>query len=150
MTCHVDSPKVVVETAEKKGIKVCGYHASQAVLAPKGYLTGAEWDWEKVYTDYVSQLQAGKVPGKDFPNFIRGGIKEGVVRMSPYADQVGAGARKAADAAKAKFMDGSMVIFKGPLNDNEGKVILPAGKSMVQTAPELEGMNYLVEGVIGN
>ena len=53
ITCHVDSPKVVVETAERRGIKVCGYHASQATLAPKGYLTGAEWNWEKVYTDYV-------------------------------------------------------------------------------------------------
>src|SRR5207237_6296834 len=30
ITCHVDSPKVVVESAEKRGIKVCGYHASQA------------------------------------------------------------------------------------------------------------------------
>ena len=50
LTCHVDSPKVVVETAERRGIFVCGYHASQAALAPKGYLTGAEWNWEKVYT----------------------------------------------------------------------------------------------------
>src|ERR1700686_405675 len=40
ITCHVDSPKVVVETGEKRGIKICGYHASQASLAPKGYLTG--------------------------------------------------------------------------------------------------------------
>ena len=51
VTCHVDSPKVVIETAEKRGIFTCGYHASQAVLAPKGYLTGAEWNWQKVYTD---------------------------------------------------------------------------------------------------
>ena len=33
-----DSPKVIVETAERRGIMVCGYHASQATLAPKGYL----------------------------------------------------------------------------------------------------------------
>jgi basic membrane protein A len=149
MTCHVDSPKVVVETAEKRGIKICGYHASQAVLAPKGYLTGAEWNWEKVYTDYVSLLQAGKKPGVDFPNFKRGGIKEGIVKMSPYADQVGPEARKAADAAKSKFMDGTMVIFKGPLNDNTGKTIIAAGTNLVQTAPELESMGYLVEGVVG-
>jgi simple sugar transport system substrate-binding protein len=37
VTCHVDSPKVVIETAEKRGLFTCGYHASQAALAPKGY-----------------------------------------------------------------------------------------------------------------
>ena len=30
LTCHVDSPKVVVQTAEKRGISVCGYHAISA------------------------------------------------------------------------------------------------------------------------
>src|SRR6266436_3884032 len=53
VTCHVDSPKVVIETAEKRGIFSSGYHVNQSTLAPKGYLTGAEWNWEKVYTDYV-------------------------------------------------------------------------------------------------
>jgi hypothetical protein len=50
-TMHVDGPKVVVETAAKRGKMVCGYHASQAKLAPQAYLTGAEWNW-------VSRLQA--------------------------------------------------------------------------------------------
>jgi basic membrane protein A len=148
MTCHVDSPKVVVETGEKRGIKICGYHASQATLAPKGYLTGAEWNWEKVYTDYVKDLQAGKKPGVDFPNFKRGGIKEGVVKMSPYSSLVSPAAAKAADAAKAKFMDGSMIIFKGGTKDSTGTVII--AKDLVQTAPELESMQYLVEGVVGS
>lgn len=49
ITCHVDSPKVVMETAEKRGVFTSGYHANQSSLAPKGYLTGAEWDWTKVY-----------------------------------------------------------------------------------------------------
>jgi simple sugar transport system substrate-binding protein len=145
ITCHVDSPKVVVESAEKRGIKVCGYHASQATLAPKGYLTGAEWNWEKVYTDYVSDLQAGK----KVKNFVRGGLKEQIVKMSPYTDQVTPDARKAADDVKMKFMEGTFVIFKGPLNDNTGKTVIPAGTNYIQTAPELEGMNYLVEGVNG-
>jgi simple sugar transport system substrate-binding protein len=145
ITCHVDSPKVVVESAEKRGIKVCGYHASQAVLAPKGYLTGAEWNWEKVYTDYVNDL----LKGKKVKNFVRGGIKEDIVKMSPYTDQVTPAARKAADDVKMKFMAGDFVIFKGPIKDNAGNTVIPADKTYIQTAPELESMNYLVEGVIG-
>ena len=145
ITCHVDSPKVVVETAEGRGIKVCGYHASQATLAPKGYLTGAEWNWGKVYTDYVSMLQAGKT----VPNLVRGGLKEKMVKMSPYTDLVSPEARKAADAVKAQLEAGTFVIFKGPLFDNMGKEVIPMGKEYVQTAIELEGMDYLVQGVVG-
>jgi basic membrane protein A and related proteins len=116
------------------------------VLAPKGYLTGAEWNWEKVYTDYVSTLQAGK----KIKNLVRGGLKEQIVKMSPYTDQVTPEARKAADAVKAQFMDGSFIIFKGPLKDNTGKTVIPEGRNLIQTAIELEGMDYLVEGVIGS
>jgi basic membrane protein A len=46
-------------------------------------------------------------------------------------------------------MDGTFVIYKGELKDNTGKVVIPAGKQYVQTAIELESMNYLVEGVKG-
>src|SRR5437667_11805232 len=60
VTCHVDSPKVVVETAERRSIFVCGYHADQSALAPKGYLTGAEWSWTTPYTTHVKDAMAGK------------------------------------------------------------------------------------------
>ena len=51
ITMHVDSPKVVVQTAAKRGAMVCGYHCSQAKLAPKAYLTGAEWNWTDLYPE---------------------------------------------------------------------------------------------------
>src|SRR3954451_3958172 len=57
LTCHVDSPKVIIQTAEKRGIFVTGYHADQAEIAPKGYLTGAEWDWTHVYGMYAKLIQ---------------------------------------------------------------------------------------------
>jgi simple sugar transport system substrate-binding protein len=145
MTCHVNCPKVVIETAERRGIRCCGYHCNQSALAPKGYLTGAEWNWEKVYSDYVDALNAGK----NVPNFVRGGLKEGFVKSSPYGPAVSDDAKKAADAARAKLLEGSFVIFQGPLNDNTGKEVIPAGKAYAQKAVELESMDYLVEGVVG-
>ena len=80
VTCHVDGPKVVVETAERRGIYVCGYHANQAKLAPKGYLTGAEWNWATVYKIFAEKA----LKGEPLPNFVRGGLAEGFVKMSPY------------------------------------------------------------------
>jgi simple sugar transport system substrate-binding protein len=46
-------------------------------------------------------------------------------------------------------MEGKFIIFKGPLKDNTGKEVIPAGKEYIQTAIELESMGYLVDGVIG-
>ena len=54
IACHVDSPKVVVETAERRGAKVCGHNADQARLAPRGFITGAE--------AAKAQLRAGNFP----------------------------------------------------------------------------------------
>jgi simple sugar transport system substrate-binding protein len=146
LTCHVDSPKVIVETAEKRGIYSSGYHASQAALAPKGYLTGAEWDWS---TPYAAQIKAAQT-GAPMPNLLRGGLKEGYVKMSPYGAPVSAAAKSKADAIKAEMMKGGFVIFKGALKDNKGNVVIAAGTSIDQFNPELEKMNYLVEGVVGS
>jgi basic membrane protein A and related proteins len=146
LTAHVDSPKVIIELAERRGISSCGYHVSQAALAPKGYLTGAEWNWGKVYTDYVNLIR----DGKPFPHLLRGGFKDGFVKMSPYGPAVSEDARKKADEAKAKFMDGSMIIYRGPLKDNKGNEIIAAGVNQGQTDINLEKMGYLVEGVKGS
>jgi len=145
MTCHVNSPKIIIESAERRGIYTCGYHTNQAELAPRGYLTGAEWNWEKVYVNYLTDIKAGKKPAA----FVRGGLKEGFVRTSPYGPAVSDAARRAADGVKTQFMAGSFVIFRGPLKDNAGNLVIPAGTAHGQTAMELERMNYLVEGAIG-
>jgi simple sugar transport system substrate-binding protein len=145
VTCHVDGPKVVVETAERRGMFTCGYHANQAKLAPKGYLTGAEWNWIKVYETFANDMQAGKAPG----NFVRGGLAEGFVKMSAYGPAVSAAAKERAEKVKAEIMKGGYAVFKGPLKDNKGNTVVPAGTALVETAIELESTNWLVEGVIG-
>ena len=145
VTCHVDSPKVVIETAEKRGIFSTGYHANQAALAPKGYLTGAEWNWAAVYKDYVEKIKSGQ----PWQHLVRGGFKEGFIKMSPYGAAVSAETKAKADAAKEALTAGKLIIFKGPLKDNAGKEIIAAGTERGQTDIELEKMGYLVAGVKG-
>ena len=145
-TMHVDGPKVIVETAAKRGKMVCGYHASQAKLAPQAYLTGAEWNWITAYKTIIDAARSGK----PHPNFLRGGMKEGFVKMSAYGPAVTDAAKKQADETKAKMLAGTFDIFKGPLKDNKGKEVLAAGQVQKQTDLALEGMNYLVEGVQGS
>jgi simple sugar transport system substrate-binding protein len=146
ITMHVDGPKVVVETAAGRGAYVCGYHANQAPLAPELYLTGAEWNWIEVYRTFIEAAQAGT----PLPNFVRGGLAEGFVKMSPYGPAVTPEAIAAADAVKAAVMAGGFSVFKGPLLDNTGAERIPAGTEYPETAIELESMDYLVEGVLGS
>ncbi len=146
LTCHVDGPKVVIETAERRGVFSCGYHANQQKLAPKGYLTGAEWNWETVYKGFIEKASKGET----LSNFVRGGLPEGFVKMSPYGAAVSDAARKQADAVKADIMKGNFAVIKGPLKDNKGNVVAAAGVAYPETAIELESMGYLVEGVVGS
>jgi basic membrane protein A len=145
LTCHVDGPKVIMETAERRGIFACGYHADQAKLAPKGYLTGAEWNWITVYKQFLADEQGGK----PLPNFVRGGLAEGFIKMSPYGPGLNAAGRKNVDTVKAEILKGGFTVFKGPMKDNKGNEVIPAGKAYPETAVELESLNYLVEGVHG-
>jgi basic membrane protein A and related proteins len=150
ITCHVDSPKVIMETAERRGIFCTGYHTNQAKLAPKGYLTGAEWDWTKIYSNYIEMILAGKtLMNGGIPHLVRGGYKEGFVKVSDYGDAVSEAAKKDAEMAKAKFADESLVIYRGPIMDNQGKMVIAADKQFQQKDTELETMDWLVEGVLG-
>jgi simple sugar transport system substrate-binding protein len=145
VTCHVDGPKVIMETAERRGIYSCGYHADQSRLAPKGYLTGAEWNWITVYKQFIADAQAAK----PIPNFTRGGLAESFVKMSAFGPALPEAGRKNVTTVQAEIMKGGFSVFKGPLKDNKGTVVVPAGKALPETAIELESCNYLVEGVAG-
>ena len=148
--CHVDSPKVVMETAEKRGQYTVGYHANQAPLAPQGYLTGAEWDWESIYTSLGQQFVEGQtLMAGDIEHVLRGGLAENFCKLSPYGPAVTAEAQAEGDAAKEALINGELVIYKGELDSNDGKVILAPGEEYEQQNIELEKMDWLIEGVKG-
>jgi simple sugar transport system substrate-binding protein len=151
VTCHVDSPKVVIETAEKRGIFSSGYHANQASLAPKGYLTGAEWDWVSIYTALGKQFVAGKtLMAGDIEHILRGGLADKFCKLSPYGSAVSEVAKTDAEAAKEQFLAKELVIYNGALKDNQGKEILAAGAKYEQQDIALETMDWLIEGVQGS
>jgi simple sugar transport system substrate-binding protein len=151
ITCHVDSPKVVIETAEKRGIFSSGYHANQSSLAPEGYLTGAEWDWSSIYTSLGEQFMAGKtLMNGDIPHILRGGLADKFCKISPYGPAVSDAAKTDADAAIAAVESGQVTIYEGPLKTNDGKEVVPSGKGLPIDDVELEKMDYLIEGVNGS
>ncbi len=146
ITCHVDSPKVVMETAAARDCYLCGYHANQSSLGPDRYLTGAEWNWATVYTRMVEQTLARE----PIPNFVRGGLAEGFIKMSPLGPAVSDAARAQIETTQALIVKGGFAAIKGPLMDNTGRVIATEGQSFAETDVALESMDYLVEGVLGS
>jgi len=143
ITCHVDAPKVVIETAEKRGVKTCGHNASQAPLAPKGFITGAEYKWETIYKQYAALVSKGE----KLPNMVSGGYESDMVQNTPFGAGASDAARKAATAAIAD-LKAKKPIYVGPLKDNKGKVVID--KTYDNLDPFLDKMNYLLEGVVGS
>ena len=142
---NVDSPKVSVETAERRGVFSCGYHTDLSSLAPNGFLTGAEWNWAKG----VEFVEAWRTGGK-YPNLLRGGFKRGMVALSPYGKAVPQAVRDEVDAAKRGFQDDTLMLYKGPLKDNEGNVVLEEGQVISNEDNKFKfAVRFLVEGAIG-
>ena len=144
ITCHVDGPKVVIQTAESRGVKSCGHNADQSPLAPKGFVTGAEYKWATIYTGFAGLI--GK--GQPLPNITFGGYDKDMVQNSPFGAGATEPARKAAEAAIAKLRAGAP-IFTTTIKDNNGKIVL-ANAPKDNYAEPLNNMDYLVEGVIGS
>ena len=146
VACHIDDLKVVLQTADQRGIHSCGLNVDQSALAPKGYLTGALYAWDKPYGLMIDDLLAGRT----IPNVVQGGFPEGFVRMGPFGASASPAVRAAVDKAAAELTAGTLAVFKGPLKDNKGQAILAAGQSLPVTDPGLAKMDYLVEGVVGS
>jgi basic membrane protein A len=142
IACHIDSPKVVIETAEKRGVKSCGHNANQADLAPKGFITGAELKWETVYKSFAGMI----AKGEKLPNMVIGGYDKDMVVSSPFGAGVSEAGRNAATAAIAELKAGKPIFVSG-VKSNTGKIITSQDTGLYD--PSLESTDYLVEGIVG-
>jgi basic membrane lipoprotein Med (substrate-binding protein (PBP1-ABC) superfamily) len=120
-----------------------GYHADGSPLAPKGWLTGAQWTWGDLYTDLVKQV----VEGKYVSQIYRAGVKDKIVALAPFGTSVTPDVQKLAKDAESGISAGTVFPFTGPIKDQTGKIRIDAGKK--PTTAELETTDYLVEGVVG-
>ena len=145
---HQDCTATVIRATEAAGAFTVGYHADASALAPKGWLTGSEWNWGPLYTKMIQNILDGKFTGSAYNANFRVGLKTGdnPFVQSPYGPSVSAETKTLVDEAKAKISkDGSP--FLGPVVDQAGVVRIPAG-----TVPDyktIESIDYFVSGVVG-
>jgi simple sugar transport system substrate-binding protein len=141
---HLDAPRIAIETAEHRGVKVCGHAFDQNALAPMGYITGADYHWTPMFRGFTEAVMGGR----PLPNFLTGGYDKDYVRSSPFGAGANAEAIAAATVAMAAMRENA-AIFVGPIRDNTGKVVVPAGTTLTPYADELQRTDWLIEGVIG-
>jgi simple sugar transport system substrate-binding protein len=145
IVANVDSAKVVIENAERRGIWSCGYHTDVSALAPKGFLTGAEWNWA-AGGQFVKAWQTGG----SYPNLLRGGFKQDMVALSPFGRAVPEDVRARVLKARGGFVDDSLKLYRGPLKDNEGNVVLKEGEVIANDDNKFKlNVKFIVEGGIG-
>ncbi|GAB7005540.1 BMP family ABC transporter substrate-binding protein [Nocardioides sp. AN3] len=149
LTQHQDCTATVIQAAEKAGAMTVGYHADASSLAPKGWLTGAVWNWGPLYTDIVKTVLAGDFVGSKYNANFRVGYKTGTnpFVLAPFGPDVTAQTKAKIDDAQ-KFLatpDGSP--FVGPVEDQTGAVKIKAG--VIPTYEQNDAMDFFVKGVVG-
>lgn len=140
---HQDSPGPQ-EAAQEKGVYSIGYNTDMSQFAPEAHLTSPIWNWEVYYTDVIEKVQAGE--WKSTSDWW--GMEHGIVDLAPFGPMVPADVKKMVEAKKLEVANGQETIFKGPIKNQAGEVVIPDGKSAEDG--ELLGMTWFVEGVVGS
>ena len=138
--CDTPYPQTAAEKAGKWGI---GYNSDMSKDAPKATLTSVVWDWGVYYTEAVKQV----IDGTWKPENYYGGMKEGLVDISPLADFCKAGTKEAVEAARAKILDGSFNVFDGVIETNDGKTVGKEGGTL-DDATITGGINWYFKNVV--
>jgi simple sugar transport system substrate-binding protein len=139
---NTNSP-AVLKTAEERGAYAFGKDGDMSAFAPKAHLGSAVINWTPYYTKVVEDTLAGNWQGGNF----WWGVKEGAMDLVKIADQVPQEIKDKVEKAKAGMKDGSFAVWTGPIKDNTGKEVLPAGQ--VADDGFLRGINFYVNGVEG-
>ena len=131
------------EAAEERGAFSVGYNSDAGAAVPKSCLTSAVFVWGGLYKNIVEQIRSGKWRHGSYWY----GIESGALDIAPYGPMVPQSVRELTDKAKADIKSGALVVFSGPVKDQQGTVRIPAGT--VPADSELLRMDWFVAGVIG-
>jgi basic membrane lipoprotein Med (substrate-binding protein (PBP1-ABC) superfamily) len=144
-----DSPSVVIlaqQAWKRDGKEVwsMGNDAPMGDNGPDRYVTGMMFNWNVLYKHIVDKLANGTLKMNSRWNW---GLKENCVGLSPWGVNVPGKVVNYVETVKMNWINDEMDIhfpFSQGVTKQDGTKI-PAG---VIKRPELEGMQYFVEGVV--
>jgi basic membrane protein A len=115
---HCDTPSPQYE-AQKAGKWSIGYNSDMSREAPDAAITSVIWNWGS----YYNHLARGIIDGSFTTAPYMGGLREGVVDITPLADFASAETASLIAAARDRMERGHFNVFDGPLETNDGRII---------------------------
>ena len=137
---HTGSNAVMV-AAQERGHMAIAYHSDMRKVAPEAQLLAVTHHWGEYYSQRVRALAQGRWQSTD----TWGGVREGMVRIEGFGPKLSPAVRQEVLARQTELAQGRLKIFQGPLLDERGQMVLPAGQ--VMTDAQIKGMNFKVQGV---
>jgi len=142
LSMHQDTP-ATLQAAEERGKFAIGNDSDMRQYAPNAFLTAPVWDWGVLYKYFATEVHNGTWK----PEGIWWGMETGVVKLAPLSNKVPQKVQALVAEKKQALMEHKFQVFTGPIKNQEGEVVLPAGKTF--NDKELLSMNFFIEGVQG-
>jgi len=139
---NTDSP-AVVQAAEQKGVHAFGWDSDMSKFGPKAQLAASVLHWDVIYEKTLKDVLAKTWK----PSRIWWGVSQSAIDVENFGPDITPDAKKAVLDARDKIRAGKLHPFTGPISDQTGKVVLPAGQ--VFSDDVLGKLNFYVQGVQG-
>jgi simple sugar transport system substrate-binding protein len=133
----------VMAAAQERGKMAVAYHSDMRKVGPDAQIIAVTHQWGDYYTARVKAAMNGSWTSGS----VWGGVKEGMIRVGDFGSKVPKKVQDEISAKQKAVGSGQLRLFTGPISDNEGKLVLPAGQSLSDA--QILNMNYLVQGVLG-
>ncbi len=139
---HTDSP-AGLQIAQKRGVWAVGQASDMSKFGGKAHLTAIVDVWDDYYIQRTRAVLDGTWKSQD----TWGGLDTGMLAMAAFNKRIPADVRAMARKAVADIRSGKRHSFQGPIHDQSGKLVVPAGQNLDDKA--LLSMNWYVKGVQG-
>ena len=137
-----DSP-VAAQTAERQNVWSVGYASDVRKFAPTRLLTSMILDWSGIYVQDARDVLAGAWQ----PRARWFGLKEGIVKMAPYAEAMPPEVRALLANSEAAVKAGTLQPFGGEIRDQAGGVRVRAGQTLDEAGAR--SIDWLAAGMQG-
>jgi basic membrane protein A len=121
--CDTPHPQLEAEKARKWSV---GYNSDMSREAPEAVITSVIWNWGKYYTYLAQSVIDGSFAA--LPYF--GGLREGIVDITPLAAFAAPETAALIAAARERMERGAFNVFDGPLETNDGRIVGAEGATL--------------------
>jgi basic membrane protein A and related proteins len=133
----------VLQTAEKAGKLAFGWDSDMSKFGPNAHLASAIIDWAPYYERAIGEALDG--PWNTGQTWW--GVKEGAIDLVSLSDKLPPETTAKVAELKAGLKAGTFDVWKGPIANQSGKVVLEAGA--VADDDFLHAIDFYVKGIEG-